>query len=584
MLRDQVAAHYLADVACEVLFRYPGPMPWNDLWRRVTALAPVDGDTLEAVLAEDVRFVPLAGRWDLAPRLEAQERPLGGALEGLLECYGKPMPRVVLIAELCLGRPGSPPQTDQLLARLLASSRDLAAFDDCLYCTSWLPRLGANDPQGLLFINQLTDDEAFRSLHRKLLAAQHRQRQILDTAEAVLKAARVPLHNRALGLVLHAHHAERFAPATTLADMASDDRFVCLSGPAWALSTQEKAWRKALAPREAPAPTPERPLDFVQILQAPASERVRLGEEDMEALQQFAEALRTPIGVLEAVQGALGLRPRQRHFPGAVHAVEGAFAADLSLTRLRPGTYLRRRAVPPWANEVPEALRPVHGPLTLGETDEALVPIAELPAQLADEVLDPAYEDIGETELTVVEEPLTEISLTIPWHHWRCGTLMLRQRDRSFFRLPASLTLLTLHTPDDRRLPVWANSQTSLLYGLLTWYDEVLPPSGAIVTLSRTDEPDVLVLEYNEETDHAARIGADRMAQLLALRDRLQRRPTTLAETVATVLQGHAKGLAFDPLWFQLNIVRRTTRHQLASALMLAEALQQAEGGRWRAL
>ena len=216
--------------------------------------------------------------------------------------------------------------------------------------------------------------------------------------------------------------------------------------------------------------------------------------------------------------------------------------------------------------------------LTAGEP--VRLPLAEV---LADDDVR-VFTVIGETEVTVVGEPLTEISLTIPWHHWRCGTLMLRQRDRSFFRLPASLTLLTLQTPDDRRLPVWANSQTSLLYGLLTWYDEVLPPSGAIVTLRRTDAPGVLVLEYNEEMDHAARIGADRMAQLLALRDRLQRRPTSLAETVAAVLQGQAKGLAFDPLWFQLNIVRRTTRHQLASALILADQLQAADGGRWRAV
>ncbi len=80
MLRDQAAAHYLADVACEVLFRYPGPMPWGDLWRRVTALVPVDVSTLETVLAADARFTRPAGRWDLAPRQQAQERPLGGAL------------------------------------------------------------------------------------------------------------------------------------------------------------------------------------------------------------------------------------------------------------------------------------------------------------------------------------------------------------------------------------------------------------------------------------------------------------------------------------------------------------------------
>jgi len=73
------------------------------------------------------------------------------------------------------------------------------------------------------------------------------------------------------------------------------------------------------------------------------------------------------------------------------------------------------------------------------------------------------------------------------------------------------------------------------------------------------------------------------MAHLLHLRERLERRPTSLAEVVEAVLHAQAKGLSFDQLWFQLNLVRRTSRHQLASALVLSDSLHQTDSGRWQA-
>jgi hypothetical protein len=582
MLKDQAAAHYLSDVACDVLFHHPGPMRWLDLLQRVATLAPVDAAMLETVLAADERFTQPYGRWDLAPRPLVGSRPLGGALAALLQCFGKAMSRPLLVAELCLTRAGAPAQMDELLTRLLASGRDLGVLGDCIYLTTWLPSLGTTDPQALLFVNDLTDDQGFLAVHSKLLATKLRQRQLLDTTEAILKAAHIPLHNRALGLVLHAHHGERFKPPDVFSDMHSDERFLCLSGPAWVLRSQERAWLKALAPTSGGTEAPERPVDATEILQSPPPPRLKLDADALAGLHQFAAALRTPVAVAEGVQEVLGLRPRQRNYPAAVHAVDTALGADLSLSRLRPGTYLCRAAIPPWVTEVPEAVRPQHGPLTPDQDAEALLPIAELPPELAAHVLNAVYEDVGETKVTVAEEPMQETHLAIPWHHHQCGTMMLRQRDRRLLDLPATLTMLTLEAPAGECLPVWANTQTSLLYGLLAWYYENLPPSGAVVTLRRSDRPDALTLEYSDQVDSAARIGEERLEHLLHLRDRLQRRPTSTAETVVAVLHGQPRGFTFDQLWFQLNIVRRTTRHQLASTLMLAEQLQQTDNGRWQ--
>lgn len=583
MLRDQAAAHYLADLACQTVFHHPGPMRAGDLWRVVAATVPVSPDTLTEALEADARFVRVGGRWDLGPRAEVDGRPLGGALATLLQCYGVPMPRALLVGELGLTRPGAPPQMNELLDRLLATGRDLVVFDDCIGLTDWFPRLGSTDPQGQLFLNELTEDKAFLALRPKLTAASLRQRHLVDTAEAVLKAAKMPLHNRALGLVLHAHHGDRFNAAEVFAAMYYDERFYCLSGPAWTLRSYERTWQKALEPKGAAAETEEPATDAAALLQAAPPARMKLEAANLAGLQEFSAALRTPVEAAEGVAEVLGLRPRQRNFAAALHAVDAAFASDPSLARIRPGVYLRREGVPPWVATIPEPLQPARSALSPGYGPEALVPLADLPPDLAAAVVQPHYEDVGETEVVLREEPVQETHLTVPWHHRRCGTMMLRRCDRRLFELPATVTMLTFETPEGAPLPVWANSQTGLIYGLLAWYDENLPPSGATVTLARGATHERFVLHCAAEPDAAARVSEERFAQLLHLRERLQRRPLALSETVAAVLQGQARGLAFDPLWFQLNLVRRTTRHQLASALVLSEALQQADGGRWRA-
>jgi hypothetical protein len=74
MLKDAGAAQLLADLACEVLFRYPGPMPRDELWQNVSAQLPVTAGVLTDVLAADERFEDLGARWELRPR----QRPPGG--------------------------------------------------------------------------------------------------------------------------------------------------------------------------------------------------------------------------------------------------------------------------------------------------------------------------------------------------------------------------------------------------------------------------------------------------------------------------------------------------------------------------
>jgi hypothetical protein len=160
--------------------------------------------------------------------------------------------------------------------------------------------------------------------------------------------------------------------------------------------------------------------------------------------------------------------------------------------------------------------------------------------------------------------------------------MKLRARDLQFFHQNVPIMLVTFVTPGGERLPVWINQQTRLLYGFLTWYDAALPPCGALVTIQRdTEDRDVYHLLYKGETDPGTYIGKDRLAQLESLRDRLRRKRPFLVDIIVALLHGNDKGLQFDQLWSQVNVIRRTTRQMVASTLTQYEQFVES-GGRWR--
>jgi hypothetical protein len=358
MVKDPSARHYLADALCEALFRQPGP---TRLWGLLQTLP--DGltcapDTAQEIMREDPRFAQVVTRWDLAHRATASSRPFGGALEAILQTYGQPMPRSLLISELCLSRPGDPPQFDELLQRLLLSGRDIDSFGGYVFLTRWLPDLSAKDEDSRLFLNGLADDMGFLSLRNKLTNSAQKQRQVLDTAAAVLKTAKDPLSNRALGLVLAHHHGERFEAVETLAAMHADPRFLALSGPAWTLATQEKAYLRTLARvnGEAEAVAPPR-VDLAALLRT-KPQKVKIAEETVDQATELAEASRTPVDLEELLTDLLGLGPRQRNFGPSAHVLEQTLSSDSALINLSPGRHLSRRTLPPWVNGVPAALVP----------------------------------------------------------------------------------------------------------------------------------------------------------------------------------------------------------------------------------
>lgn len=584
MVKDQTVRQYLADALAEALFHQPGPIRLQHLLQALPEHCPAPPQLALEVLAEDHRFIQIATRWDLAHRVEAGLRPLGGALEIILQGYGRPILKALLISELCLCRSGSPVHFAELLDRFLLSSRDVGAVGRFIYLTRWLFNSSSHDEKGLLFINRLSEDEAFLALRPKLLAPSVKQRAVLDTAEAVLKLAKFPLSNPALGLVLYHHHRERFSTPDVLAEMCTDERFLCLNGPSWVLGTQEKTILRTLSKEAATQePLETERVDMATVLQGDAG-KLKLDEATVRAVAELVRVSRTPITVEEVLTDQLQLRPRQRNFAPAARTLDKLLSLNVSLLRSSPGRYVPWRNHPVWVESVPETLIPEMVSLAPKERSlDVLLPVEELAPGLLEHVANPFYEDQGDEHIRLIDESLHDTQIAIPIHHHQSGTMKLRLLDRRLFDVPGPVSIVRFRSPQGVQIPIWINLETRLLYGFLNWYDEFLPCCGALMRITRdAQEQDLYHLQYDGGTDQGTYIGKERLAQVMALRGRLRRRPAFVVNILELLLFGNTRGLAFDQLWSQTNILRRTTRLQVASVLTAYEQFAPTEGGRWR--
>lgn len=98
--------------------------------------------------------------------------------------------------------------------------------------------------------------------------------------------------------------------------------------------------------------------------------------------------------------------------------------------------------------------------------------------EFADELIGPDLQPTWESD-----PPDTTLVLTYP--HRRAGTLPLTPQTAPFFpQKDGGLVRITLRDPQDgTRWPGWVVSEGGYVYGLRPWYERVLIPAGAYITL-----------------------------------------------------------------------------------------------------
>lgn len=586
-----IALEYLSDLAFGILLFRPGPERATELARLLPEGVELSAEFVNQALTADGRFRSALGSHDIGCRAQLSALPVGGAVKAILAAYGKPMPPPLLAGELRHSEKAGSVTFDVVLSSLEGSGIIGMIGHSHVYLTDWIFRpMPGMEPARALYLNELDADEALQAVWDTCTNSKLGSRSLTDTAAAVLEAARRPLSNKALGALVAQHHGEKFDPVELLRQMLADEqgRFASLSGPRWMLASWLPKLSKTLSGLSEGGRPDALDADIAEMLTREVEEDKRrtLTAEEVQAITQLVQAWHGTVTVEQVVADVLELTPNQRKYAPAVHAVEVLLSTMQSLRRLHPGRYLRSAAVPWWARVVPETLIVPRWTIELGEggklrSRDVLLALEGLSESAREAATEPYYDDIGEPYVSpvVAEAPADRITYPVLYHHYRAGTMYVRATDMEFYASDANLIPIDLRYKGHLLIGAWLNRETRLVTGLGPWFQTVLPPSGAELTIVKTDTPGEYLLEYDGETDSKTYIGRETLAELEEWSDRLHGHPLSLRELCLPLIGD--KGIPFDQLWAQLSFIRRVSRAKLASILTFYDCFSYGDGARW---
>ncbi len=584
---SELALEYLGNRLYEALLLQRGAVRPADLVRSLPVEARVSVGLIRAYITEDERFVETDRRFDIADRYELRRRPFGGVVTALLEGFGRPVPEPELVSAMARIGGATPSYYRDLLRRYLEGREEAVFIDDFVVAASWLLRMEGDNEQELLFYNGLESNEHLQEMLRACERRDLRKHDLGATAANIIDSFGEPIGALELALLVYRHHPQIFDPVEFMAQVLSRDDIVPISGPRFILEKHLSNIHRELRKLSEEAATEEDELpkvDLVEVLttELPPDSRYYLEENDLQNILATIGAARMPIGIDELLAQLLELKPGSKNYAAAAQSLQGLLDDDTSLLTLSPGRYLPKAAVPKWVEHLPPELQPAEAK----HTEDIMVALEGLGGELLERVLDARYEDVLcgiEIEPDEGEMAEEETTYAVPYHHYLAGTMPLRAMDRRLFVSESPIALFILSYGDAEMFPVWLNRDLGLLFGFTTWYQKYLPPAGASFSIARGAEPETYLVKYEGEKDKGTYIEPERLAELERKRERVARRPTSSLELLVELMGDHASGIGFDALWAEANVVRRTTRHQIASLLAYYKCFECAdeEAGLW---
>ncbi|MBD3292230.1 MAG: hypothetical protein GF393_04855 [Armatimonadia bacterium] len=578
----ELALQYLGDCLYGAILGQAGAVRPSDLVRSLPQGMRLGVGLIRELLSEDSRFEEVAGRFDIVDRETAKTRPFGGAVAALLEGYGRPVPVSLMVSGLARIRGGSPDYFAGLLDNYEGSRRDVVYAADHVVHAEWILRMEGEDEEQVLFYNRLDGDEDLREMWERCEEDDLRKRDPGLTAANILAELARPISPRQLAFLTWTHHPQIFDPVEFVAEVLERDDVIPACGM-WFGEDQIAVLHDELrnASDEISGDGEEAPhIDLAEILENETpSTPYKLDPDDRTNIMSVISSTQVPIGLDELVVDLLEIAPDNKRFISAVHAIHGALSGEEDLIEVSPGRYLSRQAIPDWIHEVPEPLIPVQ----TDSEDDVLIELQALPEPLQEEVRDPIYEDIcSGVELEPDEDLGAADSIDYPLlhHHYIMGTMAVRRIDRQFFASEPALSLLVVRFGESEAHPVWLNTELGLLFGLSRLYERHLPPSGGVFRITRGEAPETCVLEYDGDTEADLTPEEDRMSVLERKRERVSHRPISTRDLMLELLEEHDDGLSFNELWAEMNVVRRTSRWQIASLLAYHPCFSESDG-RW---
>ncbi len=527
------------------------------------------------VLDSDPLFSQANRQWDLALRLGRAEgdrrRPVEKSVEDFIDLIGHPVhsePVSILVAAV-YGR--TPDYYAQMIERISPDSKTIfMSADGTVGNRRWLLDTTGEEEDYVLEDNRLTADDI---APLKAVAAKIKAKDPATLAKEIIAASPVPVWNPALQYLVWLRFPSMDG-TQLFDDLLADPQLYLERGPAWStIAIRDAVNNTILSLIRSPEAAAEVVASAVPTdadeMGGIASTTIRVSDEDLDQVFDYmVQDDSRSYRVQELCQQALEAFPGSRTYP-AVHAsLTSRLKEDTRFQWLGAERFRVAGHVPAEVHVLPEGLNfdDTEYETPEGESDR-LVDSREWKYALDEQIREPAVQDVGDDCTTTVVAPVAKLVCSVPLHHYVAGTCYVRNADRSFFASTPDILHLTVLPNSGPKFDVWFNHRLGLLMGLKEWYDSNLPWVGGRFTLSRGEQSDEIRLEYADGREPDMDIPIERLQQLLALRGQAASDLMLLSSIVEQLLRAHPDGMSFVRLFTELNMVRRTRRAELASAL-----------------
>ena len=581
----RLAQDYLLHRVHLAIASQDGPARIADIVRAIGDEDITLGLVRHALASHPARFVAIDRRWDIATRYADRSRPAQRLVQEIVAAYGSPISAWELAHELAIVLGRSREGTEPVAERVLASSGHYVGIMDSEGVKRYAPMtwlLDTNDDyhgeEDLLFYNYLPSDAALPYASLSLDWEGDPVGEALKVIETTTGPAPNAVDNRLLLFLAWRGLGEDYDGATLYQDFADSDKLVLLPEHRWTDRVGLEAIRAALREQSehlAQLPEEEEPedaqatplavsaedLDEMQRVVAASEERAIRATTLLESIYEIGPGDRTYKSDLETVLAGLRAHPDRFEWVG----------------------YDRFRALgtlPPYIGQIPESL-------TFPQIPQIETPEGDLLDQMLDdegferglerEILSPVAQDVNDleaSEATIWPEEVSadshSLRLVLKSHHKEIGTFPLCQIPPGFVASEPDVVELTLRDESGATYEVFADYQTQMLYGvgLFDLYAAIPADSGAIFTLEKTSTPGEFLFAHGNETDPDVYISPERMEQLQNYRAELEAGPTVATHDIVRYILEHSnQAMSYLLLLTELNVVRRTTRRQLASIL-----------------
>lgn len=555
---------------------------WNEgEGKRTKDLSVIDGLEIFIGLTRQILFkcehlVLQRKAWDFRWRQEAKSAPLGGLVTKILTLKGVPLRPEEIASILAPWRHQPVDVLEKAISSFLMSRSGTSFFttDDGRYGLSeWLPKV-----EGLSLDEAIS--QAFwqrEQFAEWLLSLVDLKPDPSETAKAILDAAQMPLSHSELLFILWAKSSVQLELLSTITQLLSAEGLQVLSLGYWVTEEgKEKAKEILLQQSEELRQQIQQRVKSIeakklqQLLSSTEELTTDLGPEFEDEVASWLETQPYPASLLKIAEQVLEVLPTDPDYEQSLRSLFAMLSSEDRFVNLGGQFWWLKSKVPSHIYEVPTVLIPPPPalPEDLSGQVDLVLPFEAIDNDLMRFIEDPNYEEVGETEAVLPQEPKPSkrIDIAVTFPHLQAGTLKIRRIDIPFFQSSPPVQFLRVTDDEQNELGLWVNLSIGLCFGLSEWYQERKVGVGGIVRLERAKGGAVKLI-WTGRYDKWLHIPNPRFKELLqfAAHETVLKAP--LITLVQSILTQHPQGVHFLRLWSELNVLRRTTKAMLASIL-----------------